>query len=99
MRRKIPNSLLVVCKDVNLTKVRNIEFYIKQGDILLEYYPEVLSLHEMVVKMPFEDAKKLSCGHAELQFAFIDENGTPRASDIEKHHVADLLKEAGYAPI
>lgn len=99
MRRNIKNYLWVTCNDVDLTSVQNIEFWIKQGSLFFQYVPEVLSESEMIVRIPFEDAKKLSAADCRLQFAFTDESGTPRATEIERISVGDLLKEAGYDPI
>lgn len=97
MREKIKNLLQIEVSGVDLTALQNIEFYIKQNGNLLQYKPTVISASEMVVTVPFEDAMRLKEGAALLQFAFI-ENGTPRASDIERVNVSDLLKTAGYNP-
>lgn len=99
MRKKIQNTLKITCNDVDLTKVSNIEFYVRQPNFFGCYIPSVISETEMVVVIPFEDAKKLHGDKAELQFAFSDENGTPDASNILSIGVDRLLKEVGYDPI
>ena len=99
MREKIKNQLKITCTDVDLTTVTDIEFYVKQLKFFGDYTPVVISPTEMVVTIPFEDAKKLKKGEVELQFAFTDAEGTPRASNPLKHGVAELLKESGYDPI
>lgn len=99
MREKILNTLKITCDDLDFTTVSNIEFYVRQVGFSGCYTPRVVSSHEMVVTIPFEEAMKLRCGKAELQFAFTDCNGTPAASDVLKIDVDDLLKEEGYAPI
>jgi hypothetical protein len=53
----------------------------------------------MTVIIPFEDAKKMHSGKAELQFAFTDANGNHDASEIVEKEVSDLLKEVGYDPV
>lgn len=99
MRTRIKNALHITCEDVDLTTVSKIEFYIKQPGFFAQYTPEVLSANEMLVEIPFEDAMKLRPGQTKLQFAFTDENGVPRATEIEHREAGDLLKEAGYDPI
>jgi hypothetical protein len=96
MKKRIQNSLHITCEDVNLTSVSNIEFYLRQSRFFRQYTPEVISEHEMVVVIPFEDAMKLMAAAVQLQFAFTDADGNPRATEIESVPVGDLLKEAGY---
>lgn len=98
MREKIQNQLYVSCNDVDLTAIRNIEFYVKQTGFFGCYTPAVMSESEMVVTIPFEDAKRLRKGKANLQFAFVDENGVPDASEVNEVEVDVLLKEVGYDP-
>lgn len=99
MREKIENQLKITCTDIDLTTLTNIEFYVKQLRFFECYTPIVTSSSEMVVTIPFEDAKKLTGGTAELQFAFTDAEGNHDASEIVKMKVDDLLKEVGYDPI
>lgn len=96
MRKKIKNTLKITCNDVDLTKVKKIEFYVRQTNFFGCYTPTVISAHEMVVVIPFEDAKKMQNREAEVQLAFTDENGNPRATDIATTNVGNLLKEVGY---
>ena len=99
MRKKIRNTLKITCNDLDLKTLGNLEFYVKQPDFFGCYTPAVLGAHEMVVTIPFDDAKRLRSGKVELQFAFVYENGTPDASDIVETTVEDLLKERGYDPV
>jgi hypothetical protein len=99
MHEKIENSLTITCEDADLTKLSNIEFYVRQLNFFGCYTPTVVSPNEMLVVIPFEDAMKMVNGKAKLQFAFTDENGTPDASEVLEVQVGDLLKEAGYAPV
>lgn len=101
MREKIENKLKVTCEDVDLTTLTNIEFYVRQtqSKFFCCYTPHVISPTEMAVNIPFKDAKRLEQGVVELQFAFTDEEGNPRASDIVTKTVNALLKEVGYDPI
>lgn len=99
IREKIQNQIKVTCEDVDFTKVTDIEFYVKQLSFVGTYTPEVISEHEMAVTIPFEDARRLMRGKAKLQFAFVDENGAPRASDTIEEDVAELLKGEGYDPV
>ena len=97
MQAKMKNALKITVTGVDLTTVKNLEFYVRQTPFFGCYRPEVISETEMVVEIPFADARRLRTGTAKLQFAFVDANGTPRASDIEMSVVDALLKEAGYA--
>lgn len=99
MREKIENLLKVICEDIDLTTLTDIEFYVRQPRFFGCYKPHVVSPTEMVVKIPFEDAKKMVDGEVRLQFAFTDAEGNPRASEPVTETVGELLKEMGYAPI
>ena len=99
MKKRIKNYLHIACEDVDLTAISNIEFYLKQGRFFRQYTPEVLREHEMLVEIPFEDAKQLMAADVQLQFAYTDAQGTPRATEIVTMPVGDLLKEAGYDPV
>ena len=99
MRDKIQNTLKISCSGIDLTAVSNIEFYVRQKGFFGCYVPAVISPSEMAVIIPLQDAMKLEPGKASLQFAYKDENGTPRASGIVTRTVGELLKEAGYDPI
>ena len=99
MRENIENLLKITCEDIDLTTLTNIEFYVRQLRFFGCYTPIVISPTEMAVKIPFSDAKKLRKGKAELQFAFVDSEGNPDASDVVMADVGDLLKEVGYDPI
>ena len=99
MTEKIENLIKVTCDEVDLTTITNIEFYVSQITFFETYEPIVVSPSEMVVKIPFEDAMRLTDGDVSLQFAFTDADGNHRASDIVKTNVSRLLKEDGYDPI
>lgn len=92
------NQLKITCEDIDLNTVSNIEFYVRQFVNFFCYKPSIVSSTEMTVTIPFEDAKKLNDGEVKLQFAFVDKNGVPRASDVVTVQVGDLLKEGGYNP-
>lgn len=99
MREKIENQLKITCSALDLTTISNIEFYVRQPRFFGCYIPSVVSAHEMVVKIPFEDAKKLQEGEVKLQFAFTHPTGKPDATKVVKKTVDELLKEVGYDPI
>lgn len=99
MREKIENRLKITCDSVDLTTLTNIEFYVRQANFFGCYVPSVISPSEMVVVIPFEDAKKLRTGNVKLQFAFTDQNGNPDASGVVNMDVGELLKEVGYGSI
>lgn len=99
IREKIQNTFKIACDDIDLTTITGIEFYVKQLKFFGCYTPRVISPSEMIVTIPFEDAKKLHDGSAKLQFAFTDENGVPGASEPITVPVGELLKEMGYDPI
>ena len=96
MRRRIENRVVITCEDVDLTTLSELEFYVKQGYLFFQYTPEVVSASEMVVTVPLEDAMKLSRQPVQLQFAYLDEDGHPDASNVVTCDVGELLKEAGY---
>ena len=98
MIEKMQNQLKITCEDIDLTTISNIEFYVRQFVSFFCYKPSVISSTEMTVTIPFEDAKKLKDGEVKLQFAFVDKNGVPNASDVVITSVSDLLKEGGYNP-
>lgn len=98
MREKIENLLYVEVADLDLTTLSSIEFYVRQGDRFWQYSPTVVSASAMTVRIPLADAMCLKQGSVKLQFAFVDNTGTPRASEVETVSVRDLLKNAGYAP-
>ena len=99
MRKKIKNTLKITCTDIDLTTLKNIEFYVRQLNFFGSYVPFVISANEMAVVIPFEDAKKLRNGNVELQFAFTDADGNHDASEIVNSTVGNLLKEVGYDPV
>lgn len=99
MREKIENLLKISCSDVDFNTVTNIEFYVRQPRFFGCYTPYVISAHELAIRIPLKDAMKLRHGMAELQFAFTDSDGNPRASDIVVKEVNSLLKEVGYDPV
>ena len=99
MRQRMKNYLRITVEGVDLTTSSNIEFYIKQGGLFLQYTPEVISSEEMLVAIPYEDAMSLSSTDCRVQFALTDANGTPLATNVKTVPVGILLKEAGYAPI
>lgn len=99
MRRKIQNGLMVSVEGADMIKASQIEFYVRQGQLLFTYIPQVIASDELYFEIPFEDAMQLEAAPVRLQFAFVDEGGNPRASGIVELFVADFLKEAGYDPI
>jgi hypothetical protein len=99
MREKIENQLLITCEGMDLTTVSDIEFYVRQSDFFASYGVNVLSPTEMLVVIPFKDAMKLATDKVELQFAFVDKNGVPRASNVVTKTIKEFLNEAGYDPI
>lgn len=99
MREKIQNRLKISVDGVDLTKLSNIEFYVKQIGFFGCYTPEVISSTEMLVIVPYKDAMKLRKGNVDLQFAFVNEYGDPDASGVVTVPVEQLLKEAGYDPL
>ena len=99
MREKIQNTLKLTCTDLDLTTLKNIEFYVKQPNFFGLYTPFVISENEMTVTIPLADARRLSQGSVKMQFAFTYADGTPGASDVVAAEVDELLKGAGYGSI
>ena len=98
MKNKIQNRLHILCESVDLTGISGIEFYLRQGTLFKQYEPVVISESEMLVTIPHEDAMELTSSAVQLQFAFTDAEGNPRATEVERIPVGVLLKEAGYDP-
>lgn len=96
---KIKNTVRISCSGVDLTTISNIEFYIRQSYFFRYYTPTVVSASEMLVVVPFEDCCELRGGNAELQFAYTDADGNPKASKTVTVPVETLLKEDGYDPL
>ncbi len=97
MYQKIKNTLSVEVDGVDLTTVKKIEFYIRQGDVFFEYIPTIVNEHEMFVTIPKADADALRPNIlAYLQFAYTDINGNDIPSEIIEVDVKKLLKEEGY---
>ena len=99
MRKNIKNALEILVDGVDLTTVSNIQFYVRQEALFFEYSPEVIAADCMLMIIPLEDALQLNATQIKLQFAFVDEDGNPRASGIVQIPVGELLKEAGYDPV
>lgn len=99
MREKIQNNLKITCRGADLTKISNVEFYVKQDGFFGCYEPTIISTEQMVVTIPFQHAMQLKMGKVKMQFAFVDENGIPDHSNIVVRQVREFLKEAGYDPI
>ena len=92
------NGAVLTVEGAELTKLSNLELYVKQGYLFFEYVPEVLSDTELLLRIPVEDAMKLRTSPVQLQLAFTDEAGNPGATDVVGVSVEELLKEAGYDP-
>lgn len=99
MRRKIQNGLMVSVEGADMEEASQIEFYVRQGQLLFTYIPQVIASDELYFEIPFEDAMQLEAAPVRLQFAFVDGEGNPRASGIVELFVGDFLKEAGYDPL
>ena len=98
MRQRIENYLYVNVEGVDLTTVTDPVFWVQQGNVFLEYVPEIADSGTMLVHIPKEDAMKLWNNDVEMQFAFTTQEGRYMASDIVRMSVKRLLKEAGYGP-
>lgn len=99
IRQRIKNTLSISCSGLDLTTVKDIEFYVRQGEFFRCYYPEVVSPSQMVVVIPFEDAQELENRGVSIQIAYTDQDGNPRASDTMIVSVRNLLKEEGYGSV
>lgn len=98
MRRRIENLLQIQVDGIDLTTVSNIEVYVKQISFFKQYTPQNITENTMLVDIPLQDAMQMKTGTASIQFAFVDADGNPRASEITEVPVSELLKEAGYDP-
>ena len=97
MRRNIENRLTITVADVDLTKARKIELYLRQGSLFFQYAPEVESRDTLFCIIPLADAHRLRAGSSvQVQLALTDGDGNPLPSEIASVAVDDLLKEEGY---
>lgn len=96
MRRNIENNLVIEVEGAALTGWSDPELYIRQGCRFLQYTPSLVDDSHIAVTVPLEDARQLNSGPGQIQLAYTDANGVPRASEIEDIQVGELLKEAGY---
>ena len=103
MHCRIKNNLRITLPDTDptdLTTASNIEFYISQAGFFRQYTPTVISAHEMLVKIPLEDAMQLyPDSPVRLQFAFTDPEGNHVPSDTKEMRVGDFLKKEGYGDV
>lgn len=99
MRQLIANELTLTCDVVDFTTSTNIEVWLRQDKLFFQYTPTVVSAHIMTIAIPFEDAKKLEPGSAEIQWALIDANGKPVSPDPERVTVGRIIKDGGYNPV
>lgn len=99
MRQRIRNYITIFCPDVDFENSTDIEVYIKQGDVFLQYTPTVVDAETITVDIPFEDAMQLKSGPVSVQFALTDADGYEMATDPKQMSCGVLLKEAGYDPL
>lgn len=100
MRQKIENELTITCQDVDFTTSTDIEIYVRQEDLFLQYAPAtVADEHTIKVIVPFADAMKLTTAPVSVQWALTDSSGKPVAPDPVTVPVGIFLKEAGYDPV
>lgn len=105
MIQKIENVLSISVKEksptgkvtpVDLTGATHILFTIKQR------FGQYLELEAnfvedtLVVRIPYEDAMKLSTSPAEVQLLWTDKDGNKQATKPKLVEVDKLLREAGY---
>ena len=104
MKQRIDNHLHIACPNTEFTTYSNIEFYIKQDE--KDFYRQytlgdgvhIISDTELLIEVPQEDVMALIAGKPiKLQFAFTDDQGCARASEILKTTAGEFLKEIGYA--
>ncbi len=96
IRSKIKNALTIEVDGVDATAIKNIEVYIKQGELFYQLTPVVVDKDTLLVTLDKDKAMELRPMEAYVQIAYTDDSGTPGASDIACVQVKDLLKEAGY---
>lgn len=105
MIQKIENILSISVKEksptgkvtpVDLTGATHILFTIKQRfGQYLEFNADFVE-DSLVVKIPYEDAMKLSTSPAEVQLLWTDKDGNKQATKPKLVEVNKLLREAGY---
>ena len=54
MRRNIKNALRISVDGEDMTKASQIEFYVRQGQLLFTYIPQVIASDELYFEIPFE---------------------------------------------
>lgn len=98
MKQLIANYIPISCDEVDFTTSTDIVVWIKQGSLFFRYTPTVVDAHNIVVEMPFADAKQLTISGAKVQWALTDANGQPVASDPVMVSVGEILDKDGYDP-
>lgn len=100
MRQRIENRITIDVKGADdLTMVTNIVVWVYQLSTKLKYEPMVLNQTQLLVTVPYEDAMRLRSGVSnmvDIQMAYTDISGVPKASEVVSIQVDRLLDEEGY---
>lgn len=97
MQKGIENTLLITVDGAELTRVRKLELYLRQGALFFQYAPQIVDASTMRVTIPKTDAVLLQQErYVQLQAAWTDADGAPTATEIAAVPVEDFLKAGGY---
>lgn len=81
---------------VDLSKATNILFGLRQQYGVYLEFPGRYEDGKVIVKIPYEDAMRLTTSPTKGQLYWTDENGNKKATVPAPVHVDELLREAGY---
>lgn len=97
MQKGIENTLLITVDGAELSGARKPELYLRQGELFLQYAPQIVDASTLRVTVPKADAQRLRHDqYVQLQAAWTDADGAPTVTEIAAVPVEDFLKAGGY---
>lgn len=101
MLQRIESNLLLTVKDsngtpVDFSKASNILFSLRQQHGIYLEFPAILVEEKLLVKVPYEDAMKLTTSSAKAQLYWTDEYNHKHATTTCDISVDELIREVGY---
>lgn len=101
MLQRIESNLLLTVKNldgtpVDFSKASNILFSIRQQHGVYLEFPALLVEGKLLVKVPYEDAMKLTTSPTKAQLYWTDEYDRKHATTACDIPVEELIREAGY---
>ena len=101
MLQKIESTLLLTVKNtdgtlVDFSKASNILFSLRQQYGTYLELPGLWAEGKLLVKVPYEDAMKLTTSSTKAQLYWTDEYNHKHATTAREISVEELIREAGY---